>query len=224
MSRAAVKEAFPRLASFLTTFSIGRNAAALQSQMVAQEVQAASALKLDTASRGKHLLSVLFQRKHVSLSSSVSPQLWQTGTETFRSQAAASEVAASSRLQTYWHHSHLSGRPAPITYGAVRQQHNNAVPHASSASTAQGAKKVHSESSGPKKVQGESNGGKQENNGGGAGRGFFSNLQDVPLIPLLLGFAGAIPFVALSPPVAPLLPLPVSAFKCWCCKALIVST
>eukprot|EP00850_Spirogloea_muscicola_P002998 SM000011S19176 [mRNA] locus=s11:1289294:1292080:- [translate_table: standard] len=35
-----------------------------------------------------------------------------------------------------------------------------------------------------------------------------TDLASVPLVPLLLGFAGAIPFVALAPPVSPFVPLP----------------
>ncbi|GAQ83250.1 hypothetical protein KFL_001410080 [Klebsormidium nitens] len=180
--------------------------------MVAQELQVAPVLNLDEAGHAKRLSSALFQKKHgpLLLRASLHNQSWQTGTETFGSRAAASDEAAYLKLKNYQHCIGISGRPSPITYSAVRQQHSNAAPHASGASTTQGAKKVHGESTGGKQ---ENGGGKQETNGGGTGRGFFSNLQDVPLVPLLLGFAGATPFVALAPPVAPLLPLPEDMHK-----------
>lgn len=209
MYRAAVKDAVPRLASFFKTLAATPNVATLPVyQTAGQELFATSPLRFHVGNRigrvrifGQHLNGSAPPRFHLS---HLNQHLLQIP-------AAISNVRAQQILRTYAFQASVDNSVGQslsthrIAYGTVREQHSSATPQpVEGASVPQAAKMVQSESG---------CGGGGQKSDGGAKKGFFANLQDVPLVPLLLGFAGAIPFVALAPPVAPLLPLPVSVLK-----------
>jgi hypothetical protein len=210
MYRAAVKDAVPRLASFFKTLAAMPNVATLPVyQTAGQELFATSPLRFHVGNSigrvrifGQHLNGSAHRQFHLS---HLNQQLLQipAAMSNVRTQQILRTCAFQASVDNSIGHS-LSTHP--IAYGTVREQHSSATPQpVEGASVPQAAKMVQSESGG--------GGGQKSDGDGGARKGFFANLQDVPLVPLLLGFAGAIPFVALAPPVAPLLPLPVSFLK-----------
>jgi hypothetical protein len=198
MYRAAVKDAGPRLVSFLKTLAATPNVATLPiHQTAVQELFATSPLRSHVGnSIGETQIFRRFQLFHSNQQLLQTPAaIWSVRTlQKLRTCAFQAVVDKPIGQSPFTHR---------IAYGTVREQHSSATPQAEGAAAPQAATTVQSESGG---------GGGQKSDGG-ARKGFFANLQDVPLVPLLLGFAGAIPFVALAPPVAPLLPLPVSFLK-----------